>query len=149
MAAIDGAADLIATTESAISCIEAADEIHTMTSQTGFEGLLRGKRVVTYGLPFYAGWGLTDDRAMHAPALARRRRPLTLDELVAITLLHYPLYWDPAAGQLTDCEDTLSWLALNRHSMELTGRLVQLRKGGVSRLKRKLAVVVPSLFARL
>lgn len=62
---------------------------------------------------------------------------------------HYPLYWDPAAGQLTDCEDTLSWLALNRHSMELTGRLVQLRKGGVSRLKRKLAVVVPSLFARL
>ena len=35
-----------------------------------------GKHVVTYGQPFYAGWGLTEDRAENAFAFARRtRRP--------------------------------------------------------------------------
>ena len=27
----------------------------------GFEALLRGISVTTYGQPFYAGWGLTND----------------------------------------------------------------------------------------
>src|SRR5690606_37890265 len=47
---------------SIISCIEACDEVHTMTSLTGFDALLRGKQVVVYGRPFYAGWGLTQDK---------------------------------------------------------------------------------------
>ena len=38
-----------------------------MTSLLGFEALLRGKSVTCLGLPFYAGWGLTDD---HHPAPA-------------------------------------------------------------------------------
>jgi len=59
-----------------------------MTSLAGFEGLLRGKRVVTYGIPFYAGWGLTDDRHRSE----RRTRKLILDELVAGCLLKYPRY---------------------------------------------------------
>jgi capsular polysaccharide export protein len=59
-----------------------------MTSLVGFEALLRGLPVVTYGQPFYAGWGLTVD---HAP-LERRRRRLTLDELVAGALHRYPRY---------------------------------------------------------
>jgi capsular polysaccharide export protein len=37
------------------------DEVWTMTSLLGFEALLRNKRVVTYGAPFYAGCGLTHD----------------------------------------------------------------------------------------
>lgn len=69
-----------------------ADAVHTITSLTGFEALLRGVRVVVHGTPFYAGWGLTDDRG---PPLARRTRRLTLDELVAGTLILYPRYLDP------------------------------------------------------
>ena len=42
-----------------ISWIEAVDEVHTLTSTVGFEALMRNKPVFTYGLPFYAGWGLT------------------------------------------------------------------------------------------
>jgi capsular polysaccharide export protein len=61
-----------------------------MTSLAGFEALLRGRRVVVYGRPFYAGWGLTVDR----PPLDRGRR-LTLDELVAGVLILYPRYLDP------------------------------------------------------
>ncbi len=67
------------------------DEVHTLTSLTGFEALLRGRRVVAYGQPFYAGWGLTVDLA---PVLRRTRR-LTLWELVAGTLILYPRYLDP------------------------------------------------------
>lgn len=72
--------------------IASVHEIHTMTSLAGFEGLLRGRHVVTYGQPFYAGWGLTDDRAGGVP---RRGRELRLEELVVATLVLYPFYLDP------------------------------------------------------
>lgn len=49
-----------------IQCIQRADEVHTMTSLSGFEALLHGKQVHCYGLPFYAGWGLTVDEH-HCP----------------------------------------------------------------------------------
>jgi len=69
------------------------DEVHTRTSLLGFEALLHGKRVVTHGAPFYAGWGLTDDLS-----IPRRTRSRTLDELVAATLLLQPRYVDPRTG---------------------------------------------------
>lgn len=64
------------------------DEVHTITSLTGFEALLRSKNVFCYGMPFYAGWGLTQDIAR----CDRRKRRLTLPELVAGALLQYPRY---------------------------------------------------------
>jgi capsular polysaccharide export protein len=79
------------------------DEVHLMTSLTGFEALLRGKRVVAHGLPFYAGWGLTDDRC-HT---ARRNRRLTLDELVAGVLVLYPTYVSRVTGRFTTPERAL------------------------------------------
>nr|HBK51176.1 capsular biosynthesis protein [Pseudomonas sp.] len=66
------------------------DALHTLSSTAGFEALLRGLPVVTYGTPFYAGWGLTED---HQP-LPRRTRRLTLDQLVAGALLRYARYAD-------------------------------------------------------
>lgn len=69
--------------------LEHVDEVHTMTSLAGFEALLRGCRVVCYGQPFYAGWGLTHD--MHS--VERRKRKLSLDALVAGTLILYPRYF--------------------------------------------------------
>lgn len=35
------------------------DSVYVVTSQLGFEALLAGKQVHCFGLPFYAGWGLT------------------------------------------------------------------------------------------
>ena len=76
-------------------------EVHTLTSQTGLEALLRGVRVFTYGGPFYAGWGLTEDRQ----SFPRRKARLTLDELVAGALLHYPSYYDWQTGNFCRAED--------------------------------------------
>ncbi|MDO5538275.1 MAG: capsular polysaccharide biosynthesis protein, partial [Desulfovibrionaceae bacterium] len=77
------------------------NEVHAMTSQTGFEALLRGVGVTTYGGPFYAGWGLTEDRQ----SFPRRTARLTLDELVAGALLLYPTYYDWQTAGFCRCED--------------------------------------------
>jgi capsular polysaccharide export protein len=77
------------------SIISMVDEVHVNTSLTGFEALLRLKPVVTYGVPFYAGWGLTTDLG-RIPS--RRTKKRTIDELVAAALLLYPRYLDPVTG---------------------------------------------------
>lgn len=71
--------------------IHAVDEVHTLTSLAGFEAILRGRLVATYGQPFYAGWGLTIDRSR----FLRRNRSICVEELAAATLLLYPRYVDP------------------------------------------------------
>jgi capsular polysaccharide export protein len=68
-----------------------ADRVETITSLTGFEALVRGKPVGVHGAPFYAGWGLTDDRT----TILRRQRKLTIDELIAGALILYPFYVHP------------------------------------------------------
>lgn len=85
-------ADEIDRTSPIAPLIESVSAVHTLTSLAGFEALMRGKAVTTHGLPFYAGWGLTRDLA---PLPARRGRTLTLDQLVAGTLILYPRYLDP------------------------------------------------------
>jgi capsular polysaccharide export protein len=79
------------------------DEVHVMTSLAGFEALLRGVSVTCWGQPFYAGWGLTADARAHP----RRTRTLSLDQLVAGTLLLYATYCDPRTGLHCTAEDAL------------------------------------------
>ena len=81
------------------------DEVHTLTSLTGFEALLRGVKVCAYGGPFYAGWGLTRDCATERAFLARRTARLTLDELTAGVLLLYPSYYDWQTASFCTAED--------------------------------------------
>lgn len=82
------------------------DEVHVISSLAGFEALLRGTPVVAWGCPFYAGWGLTED----AFPMARRQRPLSLDELVAGVLLLYPTYVSRRSGHFTTPERALEEL---------------------------------------
>src|SRR3546814_1728769 len=72
--------------------VQAVDEVHVLSSLTGFEALMRGRPVTVHGMPFYAGWGLTRDLAA---ANGRRGRRLSLDQLVAGALILYPRYLDP------------------------------------------------------
>ncbi|HKS14102.1 MAG TPA: capsular polysaccharide biosynthesis protein [Pseudomonas sp.] len=86
------------------------DELHTLSSTAGFEALLRGLPVVTYGTPFYAGWGLTQDRQ----SLPRRTRRLTLDQLVAGALLRYARYADVQHALPCDAWHALACLSSPR-----------------------------------
>lgn len=88
------------------SMLNSVDEVHVLTSLSGFEALLRGKPVVCYGQPFYSGWGLTKDIV----ASTRRNRILTLDELVAGVLLLYPTYVSRRTGAYISPETALDEL---------------------------------------
>lgn len=82
---------------------ETIDHVYTITSLAGFEALLRGLKVTTYGCPFYAGWGLTDDRQPNE----RRGRTLTIEALFAGAYLLYPRYFEPKSGKGLSFEETV------------------------------------------
>ncbi|XDA96896.1 capsular polysaccharide biosynthesis protein [Sulfitobacter sp. LCG007] len=88
-------ADVVAHRTDPADLLGQVGELWTMTSLLGFEALLRGVKVVTTGAPFYAGWGLTEDRGVVPPR--RRARP-SLEGLVHATLIDYPRYVDPVTG---------------------------------------------------
>ncbi|CAM4262912.1 Capsular polysaccharide export protein [Comamonas aquatilis] len=135
-------ADYIELDASVVSCIEACDAVVTMTSLTGFDALLRGKHVLVHGRPFYAGWGLTED-VLPVP---RRKRQLSMDELVAGALLHYPLYWDPLLKGYTTCEAVLLRLREERDDRAADGSLQKLRYGAIRRKLRKIVILFQSCF---
>jgi capsular polysaccharide export protein len=87
-------ADFVATQSSITQLFDIADRVETVTSLAGFEALIRGIKVACHGTPFYSGWCLTDDLF----PVARRGRQLSIDELVAATLILYPRYLDPESG---------------------------------------------------
>lgn len=89
------------------------DEVHTLTSLSGFEALLQGKHVVTYGKPFYAGWGLTDDIMIKQEYMA-----LTLKELFAGVMILYPKYWDWQTRHAC-CPEDVCHRILNRQQPEV------------------------------
>ncbi|MES2711562.1 MAG: beta-3-deoxy-D-manno-oct-2-ulosonic acid transferase [Pseudomonadota bacterium] len=99
-----------------------ADTVHTITSLTGFEALLRGKRVVCHGMPFYAGWGLTEDRQ----SVPRRTCRLSLDALVAGALIAYPRCIDPVTELPCPPEILVERLTQPQHWQ--AGRVAVLRR---------------------
>lgn len=118
-------ADVIAHDVAMPDCLDVCDVVHTISSLTGFEALLRGKSVVCYGLPFYAGFGLTDDvieanNTSKINALGRRTRPnlppLTLEELIYATLIDYPMYHLPHKIGLATPEQVIAHLHDQRHT---------------------------------
>lgn len=90
-----------------IALLDRVDVVHTLTSQTGLEALLRGREVVVHGQPFYAGWGLTRDLA----PVPRRTRKRAIEELVAAALIAYPVYADPVRGTPATPEQVVAGLA--------------------------------------
>ncbi|WP_421201896.1 capsular polysaccharide biosynthesis protein [Aeromonas enteropelogenes] len=86
------------------------DELHTMTSLSGFEALVQGVNVTTWGQPFYSGWGLTGD--INPPA--RRQRQLPLAALVYLTLVAYPRYIDWQSGLWCSPEQLIRKLAVQK-----------------------------------
>jgi len=129
--------DSIITDVSLDSVLMIADEVHTMTSLVGFEALIRKKKVTTYGLPFYAGWGLTID--MHS--CKRRISVRSLDELVAAVYILYPRYIHPKTNMLCEIEVLLKEIDKEKHRYN-TNRLYRLYLDSRNSLSRKIQLLI-------
>ncbi len=68
---------------------------------------MRGIPVTVIGRPFYAGWGLTDDRSEHT----RRLRKSSIDELYAAAYLLYPRYVHPQTELPITASEAIDLLA--------------------------------------
>ncbi|MGD9970982.1 MAG: hypothetical protein AB7S65_11070 [Sulfuricurvum sp.] len=111
--------DRIITEASIDSVLQHVDEVHTMTSLVGFEAIMRGIKVVTYGIPFYAGWGLSIDQKQ----CLRRTRMLSMNELVCAVYLLYPRYIHPLTKRACTVEDVLVYLESERLDYERSNRI--------------------------
>jgi capsular polysaccharide export protein len=106
----DGGTVVLAGLLNPLSLIEHMDHVYVVTSAIGFEALLAGKPVTVFGKPWYAGWGLTDDRQ----PFARRSRRRSVDELFCAAYFHYSRYLDPQRHLAGSIFDVIEWLARQR-----------------------------------
>lgn len=105
-----GLADRVIRDTGPAQIIDAVDEVWTISSTLGFEALMRGKPVMTLGMPFYAGWGLTRDLFQQP---ARRKARPSLAALVHAALVAYPRYVDPVSGMICPPEVIVERLRQN------------------------------------
>ncbi len=109
-ASISGRVRFIQESCNPIRLAQEMDRVYVVTSQLGFEALLAGTEVVCFGAPFYAGWGLTDDRV----SVVRRTRKRTLTEVFLAAYMLYTRYVSPETGLACDIETVIDHLALQR-----------------------------------
>lgn len=139
-------ADYIEKNSSVIRSIEASDEIHTLTSLTGFDALIRGKKVVTYGEPFYAGWSLTTDLYVSGKSFKRRKQNLSLIELMAGVLIRYPIYWDWDLKGYTTYESIILRIIEQKKELIDNHQFEKFRKGWFGRQVRKINTLCKAYF---
>lgn len=86
--------------------LDGAMAVYTVSSGMGFEAILTGHKPHVFGQPFYAGWGLTEDRQ----PVNRRGRNLTRAQLFAGAMMLYPTWYDPYRDELCEIEHVLDTL---------------------------------------
>jgi capsular polysaccharide export protein len=89
-----------------ISLIQTVDKVYVCTTQLGFEAAMCGKDVHVFGMPFYAGWGITSDRQ----ACSRRNKQRTLEEIFYITYIMYSRYINPKSKSICEIEEAIDYL---------------------------------------
>ncbi len=90
-----------------ISLLKHFSKVYTKTSGMGFEALLVGCKCVCFGMPFYAGWGITDDRIL----CDRRTRKLSVEEVFAGAYILYTRYVNPYSKKEIDVIETINTIA--------------------------------------
>ncbi|MGB3279874.1 MAG: capsular polysaccharide biosynthesis protein, partial [Pseudorhodobacter sp.] len=98
--------DLLTVPVSPWILLAGAAAVYTISSQMGFEAILSGHRPRVFGLPFYAGWGLSDDEI----STTRRSRRLSADQLFAGAMILAPIWYDPCRDRLCAFEEVVDQL---------------------------------------
>lgn len=124
--------------EHPVDLISNAQAVFTVTSQTGFEALIHGVPVHTFGMPFYAGWGLTTDHLDTSTPegfyAIQRRREVGLESLIHASLVLYPRYMDPSSFEPIEPEAAI--LLAGRYRRHLRTRAGEIHATGFSLWKR-------------
>lgn len=89
-----------------ISLLEQIDKVYVCTSQLGFEALMLGKEVHTFGMPFYAGWGVTHDHL----TCPRRKKKRSVLEIFYFAYIAYSVYVSYKTQAACEIEDVLKEL---------------------------------------
>ena len=89
-----------------ISIINYVDKVYVCTSQFGLEALMCGKEVHIFGMPFYAGWGLANERQ----SIPRRTNKRALEEVFYIAYILYTRYYNPYTKQQCEIEEAIECL---------------------------------------
>ncbi|WP_331376789.1 capsular polysaccharide export protein, LipB/KpsS family [Sinorhizobium chiapasense] len=99
--------------------------VYTISSLVGMEAVMRNIPVTTVGLPFYAGWGVTDDRCsiqMGKATFSRRTAKLSALQLFAGAYLLYAKYLasqDSDEGLTAACMKIIGERQLKRPPVKL------------------------------
>jgi capsular polysaccharide export protein len=93
-----------------IGLLQQVNKVYVATSGMGFEALLCAKPVRCFGLPWYAGWGVTEDE-QYCP---RRIRTRSIHELFAAAYLRYTRYLNPVTHKQGSIFDVMAWLIRQR-----------------------------------
>ena len=104
--AADQAYDLLTSPVSPWKLLAGAAAVYTVSSQMGFEAILAGHRPRVFGLPFYAGWGLSEDEI----STPRRSRLLHPEQLFAAAMILAPTWYDPCRDRLCGFEEVVDQL---------------------------------------
>lgn len=132
---IDTLCDMIVSDFNIAFLYNIADKVCVLSSQSGFEALLRGCSVEVYGRPFYSGWGLTHDMCDNKARYAR----LNIKELVAGVLILYPTYFDWHTKLYANVEDICTVLSQDNAPRLKDSALVKVLRL-IIRLKQKLGL---------
>jgi capsular polysaccharide export protein len=104
--------------------LQNARAVYVVTSQMGFEALLWDKPVRCFGMPFYAGWGLTADE-LASPARRRGGTPVDRERLVHAALIDYPRYLDPETLERCEAERLVDWMGVQRAARDRAPAAIQ------------------------
>jgi capsular polysaccharide export protein len=88
------------------SLMEVVDKVYVCSTQFGFEALMAGKEVHVFGMPFYAGWGLTIDDQKNQ----RRTNKRSLEEVFYIFYILYTHWMNPKTGKVCSIDESIDYL---------------------------------------
>lgn len=104
-----------------LSLLKHFSKVYTKTSQMGFEALLVGCECICFGMPFYAGWGLTDDRSI----CKRRTSKRSIEEVFAAAYILYTRYYNPYKKRPSDIFDTIDEIILQKKKLVVKNKTVK------------------------
>lgn len=92
------------------SLMKNMEEVFVCTSGLGFEALLAGKKVTCFGVPFYSGWGVTEDK-IRSP---RRLKSRSIEEIFYVAYILLSRYFNPETNKICDIKEVCEYIIRNR-----------------------------------